>query len=147
MINTVVLMGRLTFTPELQSTPSGISLTRFQIAVDRNYSKQGEEKKADFIDVMAWRQTAEFVTRYFQKGSMIAVEGSIQTDNFTDKNGNKRKSVTVVANQVSFCGSRNDSGTVAQNPAYTAAQPSYTSAKENDFDEILDDDDDELPFM
>ena len=105
MINSVVIMGRLTYEPELRATPSGVSVVRFQVAVDRSYQKAGEERKTDFIDVTAWRQTAEFVSKYFHKGSMIAVEGSIQTDNFTDKDGNKRKSVQLVANQVSFCGS------------------------------------------
>ena len=102
MINSVVLMGRLTYEPELKTTTSGLSVIRFQMAVDRNYQSQGQERQADFIDVVAWRQTADFVSRYFHKGSMIAVEGSIQTNNFTDRDGNKRKSVEVVANQVSF---------------------------------------------
>lgn len=106
MINSVVLMGRLTYEPELKTTTSGLSVIRFQMAVDRNYQSQGQERQADFIDVVAWRQTAEFISRYFHKGSMIAVEGSIQTNNFTDRDGNKRKSVEVVANQVSFCGSK-----------------------------------------
>ncbi|MBO5494246.1 MAG: single-stranded DNA-binding protein [Eubacterium sp.] len=143
MINMVALMGRLTFEPELRQTPSGVSVVRFQIAVDRNFQRAGEERKADFIDVTAWRQTAEFVSRYFHKGSMIAVEGSIQTDNFTDNSGNKRKSVTVVANNVSFCGSKAESGTV--NPAFSQPAPSYASADNSDFEEIVDDDDD-LPF-
>ena len=99
MINSVVLMGRLTYEPELKSSQSGISVIRFQMAVDRNYQPQGQDRQADFIDVVAWRQTAEFISRYFHKGSMIAVEGSIQTNNFTDRDGNKRKSVEVVANK------------------------------------------------
>ena len=103
MINSVVLMGRLTYEPELKTTTSGLSVIRFQMAVDRNYQSQGQERQADFIDVVAWRQTAEFISRYFHKGSMIAVEGSIQTNNFTDRDGNKRKSVEVVANQVFLC--------------------------------------------
>ena len=97
MINVVAIMGRLTYDPELRTTPTGVSVVRFQVAVDRNFQRAGEERKADFIDVTAWRQTAEFVSKYFRKGSMIAVEGSIQTDNFTDKDGNKRKSVQVPA--------------------------------------------------
>lgn len=142
MINSVVLMGRLTYEPELRTTPSGVSVIRFQLAVDRRYSK-GEEKQADFIDCTAWRQTAEFVSRYFHKGSMIAVEGAIQTDSYTDKDGNNRKSVTVVANNVSFCGSKAESGTT--NPAFSQPAPSYASADNSDFEEIVDDDDD-LPF-
>ena len=142
MINNVVLMGRMTYEPELRTTTSGVSICRFQIAVDRNYTPKGEERKADFIDVTAWRQTAEFVSRYFHKGSMIALTGSIQTDNFTDNNGNKRKSVTVVANEVSFCGSKSEGGTT--NPAFSQPAPSYASADNSDFEEI--DDDDDLPF-
>lgn len=143
MINSVVLMGRLTYEPELRTTQSGISVISFQVAVDRQYQTRGEERKADFIDVTAWRQTAEFVSRYFHKGSMIAVQGSIQTDNFTDRDGNKRKSVTVVADNVSFCGSKAESGNT--NPAFAQPAPSYASADNSDFEEIVDDDDD-LPF-
>lgn len=142
MINSVVLMGRLAYEPELRTTPSGVSVCRFSIAVDRNYTPKGEERRADFIDCTAWRQTAEFVCRYFHKGSMIALEGSIQTENFTDKDGNKRKSVTVVANNVSFCGSKAESG---NNPVFTQPAPSYADADNSDFEEIVDDDDD-LPF-
>ncbi len=144
MINTVVLMGRLTYEPELRTTPNGISVIQFQVACDRNFQRSGEERKADFIDVTAWRQTAEFVSRYFHKGSMIAVEGSIQTDSYTDSNGNKRKSFQVVANNVSFCGSKAESGSNT-NPAYSQPAPSYASADSSDFEEIVDDDDD-LPF-
>ena len=149
MINTVALMGRLTYDPELRSTPAGVSVIRFQLAVDRNYQRAGAERQADFIDCVAWRQTAEFISRYFHKGSMIAVEGSIQTQNFTDKNGNQRKSVEVVANNVSFCGSRSETGTgapaPAQNDGFEQPAPSYSNAAESDFEEIIDDDDD-LPF-
>lgn len=141
MINSTVLMGRLTYEPELKVTPSGVSVCQFQIAVDRNYTPKGEERKADFIDCTAWRQTAEFVCRYFHKGSMIALEGSIQTENFTDRDGNKRKSVTVVANNVSFCGSKAESGTA--NPAFTQPEPGYAGADNSDFEEIADDD---FPF-
>ena len=147
MINTVALMGRLTYDPELRSTPSGVSVIRFQIAVDRNYQRAGAERQTDFIDCVAWRQTADFVARYFHKGSMIAVEGSIQTQNYTDKNGNQRKSVEVVANNVIFCGSRNETGTAAPAPqqAFEQPAPSYSSADNSDFEEIIDDDED-LPF-
>ncbi len=147
MINTVALMGRLTYDPELRSTPSGVSVIRFQVACDRNYQKAGTERQADFIDCVAWRQTAEFISRYFHKGSMIAVEGSIQTQNYTDKNGNQRKSVEVVANNVSFCGSRSDNEGAAPAPQqnYEQPAPSYSSAQSSDFEEIIDDEDD-LPF-
>lgn len=137
MINSVVIMGRLTYEPELRSTQSGISVIRFQVACDRNYQKSGEERKADFIDVTAWRQTAEFVSRYFHKGSMIAVEGSIQTDSYTDKDGNKSKSVQVVANNVSFCGSKAENN-VNQPPQ----KPTENAAVGSDF-ETFDDEDDE----
>ena len=137
-------MGRLTADPELNKTQSGISVTRITVAVDRAFVRQGEERQADFIDVRCWRQTAEFVCKYFQKGSMIAVEGSIQTDSYTDNNGNKRKSVTVVANNVSFCGSKAENGSNS-NPVYSQPAPSYASANNSDFEEIVDDDDD-LPF-
>lgn len=143
MINTVALMGRLTYEPELRKTPNGVSVISFQIACDRNYQRSGEERKSDFIDCTAWRQTAEFIERYFHKGSMIAVEGSIQTENYTDKDGNKRKQVQVVANNVSFCGSRSESG--VNNQGYSQPVPSYANADNSDFEEIVDDDDD-LPF-
>lgn len=145
MINTVALMGRLTYDPELRSTPAGVSVIRFQIACDRNYQKSGAERQADFIDCVAWRQTAEFISRYFQKGSMIAVEGSIQTSNYTDQNGNKRKQVEVVANNVSFCGSKSENSAGGANGAYNQPAPSYANADNSDFEEIVDDDDD-LPF-
>ena len=142
----VALMGRLTYEPELKTTPSGVSVIRFQIACDRSYQSQGQERQADFIDCVAWRQRAEFISRYFHKGSMIAIEGSIQTQNYTDKNGNNRKSVEVVANNVSFCGSKGD-GAMGGAPAqeYNQPAPSYSNADTSDFEEIVDDDDD-LPF-
>ncbi len=147
MINTVALMGRLTYDPELKSTPSGVSVIRFQVACDRNYQRSGEDRQADFIDCVAWRQTAEFISRYFRKGSMIAVEGSIQTSNYTDRDGNKRKQVEVVANNVSFCGSKAESGTDFQNREFTQAAPSYSNADNSDFEEIVDSEsEDDLPF-
>ena len=116
MINNVVLMGRLTAAPELKTTQSGISTVRFSIAVERRYNKQGDERQTDFIDCVAWRQTAEFVSKYFNKGSMIAVIGSIQTRSYEDKNGNKRKAVEVQVDNVSFCGSKSETGTGGGNP-------------------------------
>lgn len=105
MLNRAILMGRLTADPDLRQTPSGVSVTVFRIAVDRNYAKD-RERQTDFIDIVAWRGTAEFVTKYFRKGSMIIVEGSIQTRNYEDKNGNKRTAVEVVANNVQLVGSK-----------------------------------------
>lgn len=148
MINMVALMGRLTFEPELRTTPNGTSIIRFQVACDRNYQKDSQNRQADFIDCVAWRQTAEFISRYFHKGSMIAVEGTIQTSNFTDKNGAKRKQIEVLANNVSFCGGKAENGSQGTqngmdiNPEPT---PSYSSVDNSDFEEIVDDDDD-LPF-
>lgn len=148
MINMVALMGRLTYEPELRTTPSGVSVLRFQVACDRNYQKDSQNRQADFIDCVAWRQTAEFIKRNFHKGSMIAVEGTIQTSNYTDKDGNKRKQIEVLANNVSFCGGKSENGSQgtqgAQNEQYTqnGMNIDYDDA---DFEEIVDDDDD-LPF-
>lgn len=149
MINSVVIMGRLTYEPELRSTQSGVSVVRITIACERSYQKSNDERKADFIDVTAWRQTAEFISRYFHKGSMIAVEGSIQTDNYTDRDGNKRKSFQVVANNVSFCGSKAETYQTENETPVAQDQPSlsYETTDNSDF-ETIDDDDDEydLPF-
>lgn len=150
MINTAVIMGRLTRDPELRTTTSGVNYTRFSVAVDRAFQKPGEEHKADFINVLAWRKTAEFITRYFHQGSMIAIEGSIQTGSYTDKDGNKRNSFEVVANNVSFCGSKNESqgSSAPANNSYSAPAgnqgSSYSTGGSGDFDEIVSDDD--LPF-
>lgn len=141
MLNVVGLNGRMVFEPELRSTTSGVSVIRFTIACDRNYQAKSEERKADFIDCIAWRNTAEFISRYFHKGDMIAIQGSIQTDNYTDKDGNKRKSVTVVADNVSFCGGKSKS-----KPNLNIQAPTeYASADDSDFEEIIDEDD-SLPF-
>ena len=110
-INTAVIMGRLTADPELKTTASGLSVLSFSVAVERNYQKEGEEKSVDFINVVAWRKTAEFVSKYFHKGSMIAVEGSIQTRKYEDKDGNKRTAFEILANTVSFCGKEANSAT------------------------------------
>ena len=100
MINRVILMGRLTADPELKTTASGISVTSFSIAVDRSYVKNGEERKADFINIVCWRQTAEFVCRYFSKGSLIALEGQLQTRTFQAKDGTNRHITEVVADMI-----------------------------------------------
>ena len=115
-LNSAIIMGRLTADPELRTTNSGLAVTSFTVAVDRSYAKQGEEKKTDFINVVAWRQTAAFVTRYFHKGSMIAVQGSIQTRGYEDKNGNKRTAVEIVANSVSFCGEKKKDESPSESP-------------------------------
>ena len=129
-LNKAVLMGRLTADPELRVTQSGINVTKFSIAVDRRFDKE----KTDFINIVAWRQAAEFVTKYFTKGDMIAVAGSIQTDSYTDKDGNKRASFEIVADEVSFCGSKKNEQPAA--PAFTQSTNDFTASE----------DDDELPF-
>ncbi len=104
--NRVILMGRITHDLELRTTPNGISVCHFQMAVDRRFQTKGEERKADFFRVTAWRQNAEFITRYFRKGSMILVEGELQTSTYTDKNGATVNAVEVVVDQVSFTGEK-----------------------------------------
>lgn len=156
MLNVICLMGRLVADPELRHTPNGIATCTFRIAVDRNFVRQGEERKADFIDIVTWRQTAEFVCKYFHKGSLLAVNGSLQTRNYEDKNGNKRTAYEVVADNVHFAESRNSSSgggsyaagnsnyaAPAQRPA--AEQPvSYAAGTADDFAVI--DDNEDLPF-
>ena len=141
MLNSIIIIGRLTADPELRTTSSGLSVTSFNVAVDRGYVRPGEERKADFIPVVAWRQTADFVTKYFRKGSMIAVQGSLQSRNYEDKNGNRRVAYEVLADQVSFCGSKAESGNYGED---TANISSYNNSSASDFSEVIDDDD--LPF-
>lgn len=156
MLNRVILMGRLVADPELKTTASGVSVTSFRIAVDRNYVKSGEERKADFIDIVCWRQQAEFVCRYFGKGSLIAVEGQLQTRTYQAKDGTNRYVVEVVADNISFTGERRDSqggysqsysapAAPAQPQAPAQPAPSYQSGSNSDFQEVSLEDDD-LPF-
>lgn len=109
MLNKAILMGRFTRDPELRSTPQGISTCSFSIAVDRNFVRAGEERKADFINCVAWRQTAEFISKYFKKGNLIAVEGSIQTRSWDDADGKKRYATEVIVSQAYFAESKKDS--------------------------------------
>ena len=121
MLNRVILMGRLVADPELKTTNTGVSVTSFRIAVDRAYVKQGEERQADFIDVVAWRSTAEFVCRNFSKGSLIAIDGQLQSRQYQTKDGQNRTAIEAVAENVSFTGERREA---AQNqPQY--AQPQH----------------------
>ena len=163
MLNRVILMGRLVSDPELKTTPSGVSVTTFRLAVDRSYVKQGEERKADFFDIVCWRSTAEFVCRYFGKGSMIALEGQLQSRTYQAKDGTNRYVVEVVADNVSFTGERRDqnrggsqyggsqyngnqyggSQQAYQEPA-PQPQTSYQSGSNADFQDMPLDDD--LPF-
>lgn len=106
MLNNIVLMGRLTAYPELRSTGSGVPVCSFTIAVERDYQRAGEDKQTDFIDVVAWKSAAEFVTRYFSKGDMIAVQGSLQSRKWQDKDGNNRVSWEVQAERLHFTGSK-----------------------------------------
>lgn len=127
MINNVTLMGRLTAAPELKTTQSGTSVTAFCIAVDRRFQKDGD-KQADFINCVAWRNTAEFIARYFGKGDMIAVTGEIQTRKYQDKNGNNRVAVEVIIDNASFCGGKNGEGKGSEPPANNG----FTELGEND---------------
>ena len=130
MLNVVSLQGRLVRDPELKNTQSGTPYSSFTIAVDRGYVKHGEERKADFIDIVAWRGTAEFVSKWFKKGSMIVLSGSVQTRNYEDKNGNKRKAVEIIANEVSFGGDKKSSNTADA----TADSNEFTPIDENSED-------------
>lgn len=152
MLNVVAIMGRLVADPELRTTTQGHSVCSFRIACDRSYVQQGQERQADFIDIVAWRQQADFVSKYFRKGSMIAVDGSLQTRNYQDKNGNNRTAVEVVANNISFAGAkRQDSQSVPSYEQQTTshvqqakAQTSFAQGSADDFAVISDNDD--LPF-
>ena len=149
-MNQVVLMGRLTRDPELRRTPNGVAVASFTLAVDRGYtSRESGERQTDFIDIVAWRQTGEFVSKYFVKGQMCAVTGSLQIRNWTDSNGNKRKSAEVVADNVYFTESkksREAGGFTVPAEKKNDFDTGYTSpVTGSDFAE-LDDDDGDLPF-
>ncbi len=144
MFNKAILVGRLTADPELKATASGISVVSFTVACDRRFVKDGE-RKADFINVVAWRQSAEFVCKYFTKGKPIGVEGSIQTRDYMDKNNNKRYVVEVVADNVFFVeGKGNGNGSKEQAPL-PDAPVAYSYGEPGDFAEIPHNDSD-LPF-
>lgn len=144
MLNKVILMGRLVSDPELRQTPNGVSVCAFRIAVDRNYS--GKEKQADFIDIVAWRQSAEFVSKYFAKGKMIIVEGSIQTRKYEDKNGNKRTAVEVVADNVQFGEPKGSGEKPGIDIRYGEPEQDNVNASSGDFSEMAAGDSDDLPF-
>lgn len=113
MLNKVILMGRLTRDPELKYTPSNVAVCSFSIAVERRYARPGEQRQADFINIVAWRNTAEFVSKYFVKGQMINVCGSLQTRTWDDAQGVKRYATEVIADEVNFCGdNRNGSSQI-----------------------------------
>ena len=150
-LNKVILMGHMTADPELKQTTSGISVCSFSIGVNRRYSKADQgQQSVDFINIVSWRQQAEFVSRYFKKGSSIIVCGSIQTRSWTDQNGQKRYVTEVVADEVSFgapAASSQNNGERAQSQGYTPAAygtPSYNSTGSAEFEEIPGDE--SLPF-
>ncbi len=158
MLNKILLQGRLVADPELRHTPSGVAIASFRLAVDRDFKdRETGEKKADFINVVAWRQTGEFVSRFFNKGRMALVEGRLQIRDYTDRDGNKRTIAEVVADNVYFGDSRKDA-----EGSYAAAPPSFggggspyapapgggysPAAQDADQFAELSDDDGELPF-
>ncbi len=145
-MNNVTLMGRLTADPELKTTQSGVSVCSFSIAVDRPFVRQGEERQADFINLVAWRQTAEFISKYFRKGQMIAVTGSIQTRRYDDRDGNKRTAFEVVIDRAYFTGAKqdNDNNTSVYRPENNNKGTAYSNATNQDFEEIPEEE--FLPF-
>lgn len=118
MLNKAILMGRLVADPELRATPQGTSVCSFTLAVNRSFTKQGEQPQADFIDIVAWGKTAEFVSKYFSKGQLVAVAGRIQTRMWEDKQGNKRKSVEIVAEEAHFAEPKRDNRNSAPSGGY-----------------------------
>ena len=141
-LNKVILIGHLTADPELKQTSSGVSVTSFSIGVTRRFTKQGEQPQSDFINIVAWRQLAEFISKYFRKGNAICICGSIQTRSWTDQNNVKRYSTEVVADEATFVERKSDRGPADDMPM----APNFSSAPADapKFEEIAGDDD--LPF-
>lgn len=157
MLNTAVLMGRLTADPELRHTPNDVPVTSFTLAVERSYVKSGTDRQTDFIDIVAWRTTAQFVCKYFHKGQLVAVQGSIQTRSYQDKEGNRRKGFEIVADNVYFAEPKRDysrdsfegrtphpSRDEVQKPSLADQEVSYSNGNNEDFAITVSDDD--LPF-
>lgn len=150
MLNRVILMGRITQDLDLKTTPSGVSVLSFSVAVDRGFVKQGEERQSDFISCVAWRQQADFISKYFAKGRMIALEGNLRTRTYDDKNGSKHYVTEVYVDSVSFTGEPkqggnsnfNASSNFNNSPSQKAAEPAPTVSIGNlsDFEEIISDD-------
>lgn len=138
MLNNITLMGRLTAEPDYRTTQSGVAFARFTLAVERDYQQNGE-KQTDFLDITAWRSTADFVSKYFHKGQLVAVNGSLQTDTYTDKDGNKRKSWNVQAQHVYFAESKRDGSQQQSN----SGNKNVNVEANSNFMPIADDD---LPF-
>ena len=148
MLNHIVIMGRLTRDPELRRTASGVAVTSFTVAVDRDFGKnENGEKETDFIDCVAWRQTGEFVSKYFTKGRMAVVSGRLQIRNWTDKDGNKRRTAEIVADNVYFGDSKREGDSGSYSAAPAASYGSYVAPAPavSDF-AMLEDDDAQLPF-
>ena len=148
MLNHIIVMGRLTRDPELRRTGSGVAVASFTVAVDRDFSpKDGGERETDFIDCVAWRQTGEFVSKYFTKGRMAVVSGRLQIRSWTDKDGNKRRTAEIVADNVYFGDSKRDgdSGSAYSAPASFGGYSAPSQSSASDF-AMLDDDDAQLPF-
>ena len=145
MLNKAILMGRLVADPELRRTPNNNSVTSFTLAVNRSFVRQGEQPQTDFIDIVAWGKTAEFVSRYFVKGQQVAVAGRIQTRNWEDRNGNKRKSTEVVAEEVHFAEPKRETQPTYRNDPGPSSLPFDFNSGVDEFRE-LSDDDGELPF-
>ena len=158
MLNVVAIMGRLVADPELRTTQQGTNVCTFRIACERSYTPKNQQRQADFVDIVAWGKTAEFICKFFQKGSMIAVEGSLQTRNYQDKQGNKRTAVEVLANNISFAGAKaadkpaaasyeqqTQNYTREAKTAQSAPQPAYTQGSMDDFS-VISEDTDDLPF-
>ena len=161
MLNVVAIMGRLVADPELRTTTQGTNVCSFRIACDRNFARQGEQRQADFIDIVAWRQQAEFVSKYFQKGSLIAIEGSLQTRQYQDKNGNNRTAIEIVASNINFVTPKSQNPAAGMGapmasapipaapadysrPAAQPAAPAYSAGSNDDF--ALIEDEGDLPF-
>jgi len=148
-VNSICLMGRLTGDPELKTTQTGVSVTSFRVAVDRAYRSKDQERQADFIPCVAWRNTAEFISRYFRKGQRIALQGSLQSRNYTANDGSQRTVYEVVVDNAFFCESKGGNAGGApsydsQIPPVSEARPAFSTANSGDFEEILTDED--LPF-
>ena len=148
MLNHITIMGRLTRDPELRRTGSGVAVASFRVAVDRDFApKDGGERKADFIDCVAWRQTGEFISKYFTKGRMIVVDGRLEMRDWTDKDGNKRTSAEIVVENAYFGDSKRDGdgGNAYSAPQSFGSYSAPASTAASDF-AMLDDDDAQLPF-
>lgn len=144
MYSKTIIVGRLTADPELKQTPNAVSVVSFSVAVNRSYAPQGGERKADFYEVVAWRSTAEFICRYFSKGSAILVEGNMESRDYTDKNGQNRRVWELIASNVSFVESKTSASGQGRDNSLPP-EPTYTVGGSDDFIEI-DADDGDLPF-